>query len=133
MKENKYSKSDLFWRIKERSCDYFRLFFWRMIIGKIGTGSFIKDGLRIVGNPKRVTIGNNFKIWQNCHLNVKNGNIIFGNNGLLGVGSLINASRGKVTIGDNVAIAPHVQIFSYSHHYNNEKNTNECYLNVLGC
>lgn len=127
MRGNKYFIGDLFWKIKERLCDYFRLFYWRLFIGKIGKVSFIKDGLRIVGNPKRITIGNNFKIWQNCHLSVENGSIIFGNNGLLGIGSLINASKGKVTIGNNVAIAPYVQIFSYSHHYENGTNTNECY------
>jgi acetyltransferase-like isoleucine patch superfamily enzyme len=127
MKENKYYIGDLFWRIKERLCDYFRLFYWRLFMGKIGKGSLIKDGLRIVGNPKRVRIGKYFKIWQNCHLSVKNGEIVFGDNGLLGVGSIINASKGRVIIGNNVAIAPHVKIFSYSHHYDNAKNTNECY------
>lgn len=125
--EKKYSTGDLFWRIKEKICDFFRLFYWRLFIGKIGKGSFIKDGFRIIGNPKRIRIGSNFKIWQNCILSVKNGEIIFGDNGLLGIGSLINASKGKVTIGNNVAIAPNVQIFSYSHHYDKGKSVTECY------
>ena len=127
MEKNKYYIGDFIWKVKEKLCDYLRLIYWRVIIGKIGKGSFIKDGLRIVGNPKRISIGNNFKIWQSCHLSVKNGEIKFGNNGLLGVGSIINASKGKVIIGDNVAIAPHVKIFSYSHHYEPEKNIIECY------
>jgi acetyltransferase-like isoleucine patch superfamily enzyme len=127
MKENKYNIGDLFWRTKEKLCDYARLLYWKIIIGKIGKGSFIKDGLRVVGNPKRVIIGKNFKIWQNCILSVKSGEIIFGDNGLLGIYSLINASKGKVIIGNNVAIAPYVKIFSYSHHYESGKNVNECY------
>jgi galactoside O-acetyltransferase len=127
MKDNKYFVGDLFWRIKEKLCDYSRLLYWKLIIGKIGKGSFIKDGLRIVGNPKRIKIGKNFKIWQNCILSVKNGEIIFGDNGLLGIGSIINASQGKVIIGNNVAIAPNVKIFSYSHHYDVGKNSTECY------
>lgn len=127
MSENKYSTGDLFWRVKEKLCDYFRLLYWKIIIGKIGKGSFIKDGLRVVGNPKRIIIGKNFKIWQNCVLSVKDGEIKFGDNGLLGIYSLINASKGKVVIGDNVAIAPYVKIFSYSHHYEEGKKTNECY------
>jgi maltose O-acetyltransferase len=127
MKESKYFIGDLFWRIKEKLSDYLRLIYWKLVIGKIGKRSFIKDGLRVVGNPKRISIGNNFKIWQNCQLSVKEGRIIFGDNGLLGIGSLINASKGKVIIGNNVAIAPHVKIFSYSHHYESGKNANECY------
>jgi len=127
MKDNKYYLGDFFWKVKEKLCDYKRLLYWKIIIGKIGKGSFIKDGLRIIGNPKRVKIGNNFKIWQNCYLSVKNGEIIFGDNGLLGIGSVIIASVGKVIIGNNVAIAPHVKIFSYSHYYDTGKNVNECY------
>jgi len=124
MKDNKYT-GDLFWKIKERLFDYSRLIYWRFMIGKIGKGSFIKDGLRVVGNPKRVKIGKNFKIWQNCHLSVQNGEIELGDNGLLGTGSLINASEGKVTIGNNIAIAPHVKIFSYSHDFEAGKNIND--------
>ena len=130
MKENKYFIGDFFWRIKEKLSDYLRKFYWLFFIGSIGKGSFIKDGFRVVGNPKRITIGQNFKIWQNCHISVKNGEVKIGNNGLLGIGTIINASGGKVIIGNNVAIAPYVQIFSYSHHYESGKNANECF-NVL--
>jgi len=117
MKDNKYFIGDVFWKIKKKTGDYSRLIYWRIFIGKIGKGSLIKAGVRIVGNPKRIKIGENFKIWQNCHLTVENGEIKIGNNGLLGVGSLINASHGTVIIGSNVAIAPYVQIFSYSHNF----------------
>ena len=127
MKDNKYFIGDLFWRIKERLFDYIKLLYWRLIIGEIGKGSLIKGGVRIVGNPKRIVIGKNFKIWQNCNLSVKNGEIVIGDNGLLGVGTLINASEGKVFIGNNVAIAPQVKIFSYSHNNEAGKYSNECY------
>jgi acetyltransferase-like isoleucine patch superfamily enzyme len=125
MKNNKYTTGDIFWKIKEKIFDYFRLVYWRLVMGKIGKGSFIKDGMRIVGNPKRIKIGKNFKIWQNCHLSVQNGEIEFGDNGLLGIGSLIVASEGKVTIGNGVAIAPRVMIFSYSHDFSAGKNIND--------
>jgi acetyltransferase-like isoleucine patch superfamily enzyme len=127
METKKYYTGDLFWRIKEKCCDYFRIFYWRLLISKIGKGSFIKDGLRIIGNPRRIKIGSNFKIWQNCILSVKNGEIEFGNDGLLGIGTVINASKGRVIIGNHVAIAPYTQIFSYSHHYEEGTNNNECY------
>ena len=125
MKDNKHFIGDPFWKFKEKIFDYTRLAYWRLIIGKIGKGSFIKERVRIVGNPKRIRIGKNFKIWQNCHLSVQNGEIEFGDNGLLGICSLIIASEGKVTIGNNVAIAPHVQIFSYSHNFAAGKNIND--------
>jgi len=127
MDGKKHFTGDFFWKAKEKICDYLRLTYWRLLIGKIGKGSFVKDGLRIVGNPKRIRIGSKFKIWQNCLLSVENGEIIFGDNGLLGISSIINASSGKVMVGNNVAIAPHVKIFSYSHYYEPGKNTNECY------
>lgn len=59
-------------------------------------------GFILNGNPKRIKIGKNYKIWHRCTLAVGNGNIIFGNNGLLGVNSYINASKGNVNIGNNV-------------------------------
>ena len=92
-------------------------FFWKLRIGHLGKNSFIHKGCIINGNPKRITIGNNFKVLHRCILSVKNGKIIIGDNGLLGVNSYINAARGTVKIGNNVAIAPFCKIFSYSHHY----------------
>jgi acetyltransferase-like isoleucine patch superfamily enzyme len=122
VKDNEHFIGDLFWKINKRIRDYSRLLYWRSVIGKIGKGSLIKAGVRVVGNPKRIKIGNNFKVWQNCHFAVENGEIIIGNNGLLGVGTIINASEGSITIGNNVAIAPYVQVFSYSHNFAIGKN-----------
>jgi len=122
-----YRFGDFISKVRNRTMDILRKFYWKIMLGDIGKGSYIKAGVRIVGNPKRIKIGTNFKIWQGCMLSVKEGFISFGDNGLLGVDSFINASVGTVTIGNNVAIAPKVQIFSISHHFESGKKTTECY------
>lgn len=88
-----------------------------MRLGKIGKNSRIKRGVKILGSGKKVTIGNNFKIWHRCFLTVGTGKINFGDNGHIGVDVYINASKGIVNIGNNVAIGPKTQIYSYSDHY----------------
>lgn len=128
LKGHKFIVGDIFWRIKERSFDYLRLIYWKLFLGKIGKGSFIKDGVRVVGNPKRIELGNNFKIWENCFIAVGlNANIRIGNDGLLGVGTYINCSEGNFIIGDGVAIAPYCKFFTYSHHYTPGKKVSESY------
>lgn len=122
-----YQFGDFICKVRSRTMDIIRKLYWKILLGGIGKGSYIKAGVRIVGNPKRIKIGMNFKIWQGCMLSVKEGFISFGDNGLLGVDSIINASVGRVIIGNNVAIAPKVQIFSSSHHYESGKNTTDCY------
>jgi acetyltransferase-like isoleucine patch superfamily enzyme len=62
-------------------------------------------------------IGTNFKIWDNCFIAIGTGEVIIGNDGLLGVNTYINASQGRIIIGNNVAIAPFCQLYSYTHHY----------------
>lgn len=114
---NKYIIGDLFFKVIHRSFDYFRKMYWVLLLGKIGKGSFIKGGVKIFGNPKRVEIGNNFKIWQRCLLAIGKGRIIIGNNGHLGVDVYINASEGNINIGNYVAVAPKTQIYSYSDYY----------------
>lgn len=124
---HRYWFGDLISKVRNRIMDLIRKLYWKILLGNIGKGSYIKAGVKIIGNPKRIKIGMNFKIWQGCTLSVKEGFISFGNNGLLGIDSIINASVGKVIIGNNVAIAPKVQIFSFSHHYDSDKNTTDCY------
>jgi len=107
------------------------IIFWvlrKPIIGKIGWGSYIKSGVKIIGNPYRIKIGKNFKIWQNCVISVSRGEIQIGNNGLLGVGSIIIGGNCQVKIGNNVAIAPHCKLFACSHHYYNENVVTESYI-----
>ncbi len=114
----KYLIGDLISQIKNKSYDLIsKYLFWKLSIGEIGKNSFIKRGVKIQGNRRRIKIGSDFKIWDNCFIAIGNGEVLLGSNGLLGVNTYINASEGKIVIGDNVAIAPFCQIYSYSHHY----------------
>jgi acetyltransferase-like isoleucine patch superfamily enzyme len=88
------------------------------LLRDLGSFSYIRNGVKISGNPKRIEIGDRFQVYENCFLGVsKNGYLKFGNDGLLGVGCYLNASAGKIIIGNNVAIGPFCKFFSYSHHY----------------
>jgi len=119
---------DLIVKAKYRARDVVLHYFYKPFIGSLGRGSYIKSGVKIIGNPYRVTIGRNFKIWENCVISVGKGRIEIGNNGLIGVGSFLNAGNNLIHIGDGVAIAPHCMIFSYSHHYSEEKVVSESFL-----
>ena len=124
---NKKRLSDLIFKVLDRARDIFFLYFkWKILFGKIGNGSFVKRGVKVSGNPRRIEIGRNFKIWENCTLGVGKGKIIIGDNGLLGVNTFINSSEGTVKIGDNVAIAPYTQIYSYTHHFEKDKLVTDC-------
>jgi acetyltransferase-like isoleucine patch superfamily enzyme len=119
MKElnNSLSSSDLIFMVWRKSGNLIRWFYWKALLGKLGKGSYLRNKVRIVGNPKRVKVGNHFQVWHRCLINVGTGSVIFGNNGHLGVDAYINAARGCVSIGDNVAIAPKTQIYSYTDSY----------------
>jgi len=113
----KFIIGDLYCRIKSKSTDIILTLYWKMRLGKLGKGSRVKRGVRIDGNPRRITIGSGFKIWDRCFIGIGKGKISIGNDGLIGVNSYINASDGEVRIGNHVAIAAFCQIYSYSHHY----------------
>jgi acetyltransferase-like isoleucine patch superfamily enzyme len=120
--------SDLTFKVFDRLRDLFFLYFkWKLLFRKIGKKSFVKKGVKVIGNPRRIEVGRNFKIWENCTLGVGKGKIIIGDDGLLGVNSLINSSEGTVKIGNNVVIAPYTQIYSYSHHFEKDKLVTDCY------
>lgn len=108
---------DLIIRIIYRLRDLFFHCLRKPFIGGIGKGSYIKSGVKIIGNPYRICIGRDFKIWQNCVIGVQKGRIIIGNNGLFGVGTFINAGNCTIRIGNGVAIALHCKIIASSHHY----------------
>ena len=108
---------DIVFKILSRATDIIRYLLQKPFIGSLGRGSYIKPGVRIVGNPYRIHIGNEFKIWHNCILSLNKGKIILGNNGLLGVGTILNAGNNIIRIGNGVAIAQHCRIIAYSHHY----------------
>lgn len=92
-----------------------------MRFGSIGNGSYIRTGLEVYGNAANISIGNNFQIWHRCFINVGSGTLTCGNDGHLGVDVYINAARANVRIGNNVAIAPKTQIYSYSDGYEASK------------
>lgn len=108
---------DLFIKAKNRFRDTLCHYLRKPFIGSLGGGSYIKRGVRLVGNPYRIKIGKGFKIWENCVIGVGKGRIIIGDNGLIGVGTFINAGGSIIRIGNGVAIAPHCKIIAYSHHY----------------
>jgi acetyltransferase-like isoleucine patch superfamily enzyme len=118
---------DIYFRFLNRLRDILFLQIWRLRFKHIGKGSYIKRGVIVEGNPKRISIGDNFKIWQRCFIGIGKGELRIGNNGLLGVNSYINVSDSKVTIGNGVAIAPFCQIYSYSHHYYPDSKVNESF------
>ena len=121
--------SDFCVRIRSKIIDYILKSFWLIRLKTLGRGSCLKPGVKVIGNGKRIKIGKNFKIWLRCTLSVGiKGKITFGDEGLLGVNSYINASHGNITIGNNVAIAAYCQIYSHSHHYQKGHFVNQCFI-----
>ena len=118
---SKYFVSDLLSAVKLKSIDYFLKLKWYFVLGSLGQGSFIRSGVRIIGNPKRIYIEKRFKIYQSTIIAIGKGEIRIGNDGLIGVGTYINCGNEIITIGNGVAIAPFCKIFSYSHHYESGK------------
>jgi acetyltransferase-like isoleucine patch superfamily enzyme len=114
---NRETLLDILPKFTERLLDYITRPYWKIRLGNLGHKSKIKRGVKIIGNGKRISIGNNFTIWHRCFIAIGNGNISIGNNGHLGVDVYLNASMGNIIIGDNVAIAPKTQIYSYSDQY----------------
>lgn len=104
----------LLFRIKTRVRDIIVHYLKKPFIGALGKGSYLKSGVKIVGNPYQLKIGRKTKVWQNVVLGVGNGEISIGDNCSLSVGVFLNSSSGKITIGNKVGIAAYTTIFSYS-------------------
>lgn len=119
--------SDIISKLTYKLNDYFLKIYWTFRVGSLGNSSFIRSKTRIIGNPKRIKIGHHFKIYENCIIAIGKGEILIGNNGLLGVGTYINCGNEKLIIGDGVAIAPFCRIFTFSHHYAPDKMTINTY------
>lgn len=113
-----YIVSDLLFKIAYKIKDYLLKIFWIIQLGRLGKNSFIRSKTQIIGNPKRIQIGDNFKIYENCTIALGRGKINIGNDGLLGVGTYINVGDEVLEIGNGVAVAPFCRFFTYSHHYN---------------
>jgi acetyltransferase-like isoleucine patch superfamily enzyme len=122
-----YLISDLCFKIQYKAKDYLFWLYWKLILGRLGKNSFVRTRVRILGNPKRLRIGDKFKIYENCIIAIGKAEIEIGDNGFLGVGTYINATYGKVKIGNGVAIAPYCKLFTYSHHYSEGKSIRDSY------
>ena len=124
-----YLISDLISKINYKILDYLLRIKWYMVLGHLGKGSFIRSGVKVIGNPKRIYIANCFKIYQNVILTIGKGKLEIGSNGLIGVGTYINCGNQRISIGNNVAIAPYCKIYAYSHHFSENKLSTEVFKN----
>jgi acetyltransferase-like isoleucine patch superfamily enzyme len=116
-----YLLSDFIFKVLSKLKDYLLKIKWTLLLGSIGKGSFIRAGVKIIGNPKRIYIGEEIKVYQRVIIAMGRGELHIGNNGLIGVGTYINCGDEKLTIGNNVAIAPYCKIFTNSHHYSEKE------------
>jgi len=119
---------DLLIKIKKRFRDIFFHYIRKPFIGSIGKGSYIKSGVKLLGNPYRIKIGNNFKIWENCIIEIGKGKLIIGNNGAFGAGVIINVGNSTIDIGNEVFIAIQSKLIAYSHHYYPGKSIAESHI-----
>jgi acetyltransferase-like isoleucine patch superfamily enzyme len=117
-----------YWRSFRLVFRYAIFLFWRKIRFKqFGRHSHIHEGVVIMA-PERVSIGKYVHIYHRCFIAVGHrGEVSIGDHTHLGVDVYLNASRGRIKIGNYVAIAPKCQIYSYSNYYQPGKLITECY------
>lgn len=127
---NKIYLTDILFKLISKITDYVLFLKWKLLLGRLGKKSYLRKGVCIIGNPKRIYVGNGFKIYQKTIISIGRGVITIGNNGLLGVGCYINCGNEKIIIGDNVAIGPYCKIFSYSHHYSQGMSVTDSFRNA---
>jgi len=109
---------EIFTRLNRRAGKYFSRLKYGFLFKKLGKGSYIRKGVKISGNPKRIVIGSEFQIYEKCFFGVSGkGWIETGNNGLFGVGCYLNATEGKIILGNGVAVGPFCKFYSFSHNY----------------
>jgi len=105
----------------------FQRFHLRRIVGRMGEGSMIYEGVKILPNPENVFIGRHSHIYHETFLTAgKSGRIELGDHTHLGIRVHLNATAGTIKIGNHVAIAPMTQIYSFSNHYEPNKYIEEC-------
>jgi len=121
--------SDTFYKIYAKLWDFILLVKWKLLLGQIGKSSYLRKGVLIIGNPKRITIGKQFKVYHKTIISIGKGKISIGNNGLLGVACYLNCGNENIIIGNNVAIGPYCKLFSYSHHFEAGKHYLDVYRN----
>lgn len=100
---------------------YARVFFWKILGVKIGTGSSLGKWV-LIANPKKVWIWENCRIWQLVTLEWSNTEygLLIGNNVWINRFSWIAGSE-SIKIEDNVQIWPNVTILSSDHLYSREQ------------
>lgn len=125
--KNPYFFTDFFSKVIRKLSDYLIHPYWYIRLGKIGRGSRIKRGVRIIGNAKRVEIGSNQTIYHNCVLAAGEGKIIIGNDSHISIGCYMNATSNNIIIGNGVKIGTYTQIYSYSYELNKENKMEEEY------
>lgn len=82
--------------------------------------SILYPGVKIIG-ARRIKIGRDVVIRENCYFFVPEGGLInIGNDIFIGMSCIIDGTGG-VTIGDGVGIGPHALIFSQSHNIDNKE------------
>lgn len=97
--------------------DFIRLAYWKKNLGKLGPGSRIFNNVKI-RNKKNLFIEERSYIYDQCFLAIgKNANITIGARSHLGVRVYCNCSEGNLFIGNDVAIGPYTQIYTYSNKY----------------
>ncbi|MDI7276314.1 MAG: DapH/DapD/GlmU-related protein [Anaerolineae bacterium] len=86
----------------------------------LGAGVFLDHGVYLHGCPEGIEIGDNTYVMHRAELHVYNfrgleqSRIRIGRHCIIGESSIIRG-QGGVVIGDNVIIAPHVQIMAVDH------------------
>jgi acetyltransferase-like isoleucine patch superfamily enzyme len=109
---------EIFTKVNRRFIKYGNWIKFKFLLKDLGKGSYLRRGVKISGNPKRISIGSRFQVYDKCFFGVsKEGFIEIGDNGLLGVGCYLNATTGRIEIGNDVAIGPYCKFFSFSHNY----------------
>ena len=104
-----------------------QLLWWKMRFKHFGCYSVIHRGV-IVTAPKRVSIGKYANIYHRCFIALGNeGEVHIGDHSHLGVDVYLNATEGRIRIGNYVAIGPKSQIYSYSNYYQPGKLIIECH------
>ena len=123
----KYLISDFYFKASDKIKDYLLKIKWILVLGRIGPGSYLRFVVKIIGNPRRINVGSNFKAYQKVIIAIGEWELHIGNNGLISVGTYINCGNERLSIGDNVAIAPFCKTFTYSHHYQTAESTINSY------
>lgn len=114
-------RGDAWWVEKNKFIDCWRHFWQKMRLGKLGKGSVMNHGVKILGNPRRIFLDDNFRVWENALLYTGDkGKIIGGKNSLIGVDCFINSGNSTIKIGNGVAVSSHCRLIAYTHSYSTE-------------